>query len=96
MTMEEFKITFWKEPYNADNSFVKDINSFLTSATITKSSDGNTHIFKVKLNDIGMNSLYGEFNILRQNGFWKTADSDSVELNFLKWNIISELSILLK
>lgn len=94
--MEEFKITFWKERYNADNSFVKVIESFVTSATITKSTNEMTDKFHVKLTDIGLNSLYGEFDILRHNGLWQTSDEDSVELNFLKWNIISELSYQLK
>ncbi len=86
--MDEFKITFWKEPYNAENSYVKDIDSFVTSATINKTTDGRLDTFHVKLTDIGLNSFYGEFYILRENGFWKTTDQDSVELNFLKWNII--------
>jgi hypothetical protein len=96
LAMEKFNITFWKEPYNADNSFVKDIESFVTSATITKSTDGMSDMFHVRLTDIGLNSLYGEFDILRQNGLWKTSDQDSVELNFLKWNIIIELSNQMK
>jgi hypothetical protein len=94
--MEEFKITFWKEPYNAEISFVKDAESLVTSATITKSTDGITDTFHVRLIDIGLNSLYGEFDILRQNELWQTSDQDSVELNFLKWNIIIELSNQMK
>lgn len=94
--MKEFKITFWKEPYKSDNSFVKDIESYLTSATITKSSDTTTDRFHVRLTDIGLNSLFGEFDIMRQNGLWQTSDKDSVELNFLKWNIINELTSRLK
>ena len=90
--MEAFKITFWKEPFNSDNSFVKDIESYLTSAKITKSVDKINDRFRVKLLDIGLDSLYGEFDINRQNGLWHTSDQDSVELNFLKWNIIIELS----
>lgn len=94
--MEEFKITFWKEPYNAENSFVKDIESFVTSATIKKSTVGHNDTFHVRLKDIGLHSLYSEFDIVRQNGFWQTSDRDSVEMNFLKWNIIRELSNRLK
>ena len=94
--MEEFKITFWKEPYNAEISFVKDIESYVTSASITKSTDGMTDTFHVRLTDIGLLSIYGEFDILRQNELWQTSDQDSVDLNFLKWNIISELTHRLK
>ncbi len=94
--MEEFKITFWKEPYNAENSFVKDIESFVTSANITKTTDETIDTFHVQLLDIGLDSLHGEFDILRQNELWQTSDQDSVELNFLKWNIIIELSNLMK
>jgi hypothetical protein len=72
--MEEFKITFWKEPYNRQSSFVKDIESFLTSATITKSTDGIIDRFHVRLTDVGLNSLLGEFDILRQNELWQTSD----------------------
>ncbi len=52
--------------------------------------------FHVRLTDIGLNSLLGEFDILRQNELWQTSDKDSVELNFLKWNIIIELSKQMK
>lgn len=94
--MEKFKITFWKEPYNAETAFVKDIESFVTSANITKTTDGMIDTFHVRLTDIGLNSLYGEFDIFRQNELWQTSDQDSVELNFLKWNIITELSNQMK
>jgi hypothetical protein len=94
--MEEFKITFWKEPCSTKISFVKNIESFVTSAIITKSTEGMIDKFHVLLTDIGLNSLYGEFDILRQNDLWQTSDQDSVELNFLKWNIIIELSNQMK
>lgn len=89
--MEEFNITFWKEPFNPENSFVKDTDSFKTSATITKFTVKKHETFHVILNDIGLNSLYGEFDILRQNGFWQSSDQDSDELIQLKKNIIEEL-----
>jgi hypothetical protein len=92
--MEKLKITFWKMPYNAEDSFLKDINSFLASAEISKFSKGSNDIFRVKLSDIGLDSLYGEFDIIRKNGFWQTSDTDSAEFNFLKWNIIGELDHL--
>ena len=94
--MEKFEITFWKERYNPDNSFDKNIDFFITSAVITKSTNENKEIFHVDLKDIGLNSTFGNFEILRLNGMWQTSDKDSVELNFLKWNIISELSHLMK
>lgn len=94
--MEEYRITFWKEPYNSEISFVKDIDSFLTSAIITKKTDGALDTFNVRLTDIGLYSLYGEFEILRKNEIWQTSDQDTVELNFLKWNIITQLSNQIK
>lgn len=94
--MEYFNITFWKEPYHFENSFVKDTEPFRTSAIITKSIEKTTETFHVKLNDIGLNSLYGEFNIVRQNGLWQISDQDSDELNLLKRNIIEELMNKLK
>lgn len=89
--MEKFEITFWKKPFNAEISFVKGEVTFKTTANIAKSTEKTTETFHVKLNDIGLNSLFGEFDIVRQDGFWQTSDQDSAELNFLKWNIIEEL-----
>lgn len=94
--MEEFKISFWKEPYNSEISFVKDTESFMTSATITKSTVGITDTYHVRLTDIGLDSLYGEFDILRHSELWQTTDEDSNELNLLKRNIIIELSNQMK
>ena len=69
--MEKFKITFLKEPYNSENTFIQETKGFITSADITKSTSGIVDTFIVKLNDIGLNSLHGEFNIVRHDGFWK-------------------------
>lgn len=89
-------MTFYAEPYNADNAFVKETKGFTTSADIIKSTNGTVDSFAVKLDDIGLNSLHGEFNIVRDKGFWKTSDQDSGELNLLKRNIITELDQLSK
>jgi len=94
--MEEFKITFWKKPENSTDSFVANTESYITSATVTKSTNGMTEIFHVKLTDIGLDSLHGEFDIIRQDGFWQITDQDSVELQSLKWNIIEVLLLQLK
>lgn len=94
--MEKFKITFLKEPYTVDNAFIQETKGFITSADITKSTSGIVDTFVIKLNDIGLNSLHGEFNIVRHDGFWKTSDQDSGELNLLKQNIITELDQLQK
>jgi hypothetical protein len=89
--MENFNVTFWKEPYNHNDSFVKDLTRFIASAKVSKSSSGQIDTFHIKLNDIGLNSLHGEFDIVRENGVWQRSDKDSAELNFLKWNIIGVL-----
>lgn len=94
--MEKFKITFWKVQFNEDNSFIKKAESFLVTANITKSTEETTEIYQVKLNDIGLNSLFGEFEIVRQNNLWQTSDQDSKELNLLKMNIIEVLNNQLK
>ena len=94
--MEKFKITFLKEPYNADNAFIKETKCFITSADIIKSTSGIVDTFFIKLSDIGLDSLHGEFNIVKNNGLWKTSDQDSGELNLLKRNIIYELDRLQK
>lgn len=89
--MEIFKIIFSKEPYNKEDSFVNETESFLTSATITKSTNVVEDIYQVKLNDIGLDSLYGEFVIVKKNGFWQSTDKDDVKFNLLKWNITRRL-----
>ncbi len=94
--MEKFNITFLKEPYNADNAFIRETKGFLTSADILKSTYRTVDTFVVKLNDLGLNSLHGEFNIVRHNGLWKMSDQDSGELNLIKQNIIYELEQLEK
>jgi len=50
--MEEFKITFWKKPYNSESSFVKNFESILTSAIIIKSTNGVIDSFYVKLTPV--------------------------------------------
>ena len=91
--MEEFNITFWKEPYKADNPFFNGIESYITSAIIHKSIMGMTEIFFIHLQDIGLNSLYGDFEIIRLDGYWQASDKDSAEFNLLKWNIINALEL---
>lgn len=89
--MDKFLITFWKEPYNAENSFVQNLEYYITTAEITKSSYTNQDIYHVKLNDIGLYSKFGTFDIVCQDGFWSISDTESAELNFLKWNIVCRL-----
>ena len=89
--MEEFNLTFWKKPYNSENSFVKETDAYLTSATIAVSENEEQKVFHVKLTDIGLNSKFGEFDIVKQGIFWQTSDAESVELNCLKENIMSAL-----
>ena len=91
--MEKFNIIFWKEPYKADNSFLNGIESYITSAIIHKSIKGMTEVFLIHLQDIGLKSLFGDFEIIRQNGYWQTSDKDSAEFNLLKWNIINALEL---
>mgnify|MGYP001557722364 CR=1 FL=1 len=91
LKMEHFKIIFSKEPYNKEDSFVNGTESFLISATITKSTNGVEDIYQVKLNDIGLDSLYGEFVIVKKNGFWQSTDKDDLKFNLLKWNITRRL-----
>lgn len=91
--MKEFSITFWKEPYNSGSEYVKNIESFLTTAIVTQSSDGDIETFHIKLADIGLDSEYGEFDIIRNDGLWQTTDLDSAKHNLLKWNIIGALDM---
>ena len=94
--MEIYKITFWKEPYNPDNSFVDDKEAYLTTAIVTQNEYKLETVYHIKLNDIGLFSMYGEFNIVNKNGFWLSKDFDSPEFNFLKSNIICTLDYLNK
>jgi len=89
--MRSFKVLFWKTPFVTEIDFVPDTNTYITSATVTQTIDDLSDIFHIKLNDIGLNSLFGEFDIIRKNGYWQTTDKDGAELNFLKWNIICSL-----
>jgi hypothetical protein len=66
--METFEITFLNKPCNGESSFVKYTETFLIAAIVTKSEEGLTDRFHITLKDIGLNSLYGEFDILRKNG----------------------------
>lgn len=89
--MEEFKIIFKKDSYVPESSFFNYTEPIITSATVRKSSIGIIEVFHIALTDIGLNSFYGEFEIIRENGFWKTSDQDSMEFNLLKRNIIEAL-----
>jgi hypothetical protein len=93
--MEIYNITFWTKTFIEGNSSLGDPD-FKASATITHFTEKTHEIFNIKLNDIGLKSLFGEFDIVRQNGFWQTSDLDSEELNQLKMNIIDELIHQLK
>lgn len=94
--MEKFKITFWIKPLYDDDPFIKNSEPYLTSANITKSTFQTIESYHVQLDDIGMNSLFGEFEIIRENGNWQTSDQDSQDLNSLKWNIIEKLMLELE
>lgn len=85
--MKEYKILFWYKPFPQEDDFVKDTNHFLTSALIKETRCDGVDIFHVRLLDIGLNSLYGEFDITRKDGYWQTFDIDGSELNYLKTNI---------
>lgn len=89
--MEKFKITFWKEPLFDDTSFINSSESIQTSAIITKSTYQTIETYHIQLIDIGLDSLYGQFEIIRKNGFWQTSDQGSQDLNLLKKNIIEKL-----
>ncbi|MGC4041896.1 MAG: hypothetical protein QM710_14225 [Flavobacterium sp.] len=91
--MEKIKITFWKESYNPETSFIKEINNFLTSAEVTKTTNGNEDNYTVKFVDIGLDSLYGQLIIKRRAGNWITSSEDSAEINLLKWNIIGAIML---
>ena len=89
--MNKFIISFIYVPYNVESTFVPDLNMIQTTATIMHTKEKNISIFHVKLNDIGLDSLFGEFNIIIDTNFWQVSDVDSNELNKLKENIINEL-----
>ncbi len=94
--MEIFKIVFKQESYNKENAFVPNVEYYLTSAIITKSIDNDEERYKVKLNDIGLDSRFGEFFMVRKNGFWQSTDQDDVEFNLLKHNITTRIEEMLK
>jgi hypothetical protein len=85
--MKAFTLTFFIEN-NEEKSFIPDNDKIITSAQIGQIIDGSEEIFQIQLNDIGLKSVYGDFEIVRENGLWKTTDKDSMELNILKRSII--------
>ena len=89
--MKEFKITFLKEQYKTDSPFSVGSESYITSASITKNINGEIEIFHVRLDDIGLHSIYGEFDLLCKNSMWLFNENDSREFNLLKKNIVNEL-----
>jgi len=91
--MVKINLTFWKEPYNINEPFNLELKNFITSAEVIKSQKNNSETFFVILKDIGLKSQFGDFEIVREDGIWKTSDIESRELNFLKWSIISALEL---
>ena len=91
--MQKIKITFWKESYNPENSFVKDLNDLRTTATVTKTETKENEYYQIKFDDIGLDSLYGELYIERRDMFWVRPAEDTPELTLLKSNIICALML---
>lgn len=91
--MIKINLTFWKEPYKINEPFNLELKNFITSAEVSKSQKNTTETFFVILKDIGLQSQFGDFEIVREDGIWKTNDIESRELNFLKWSIISALEL---
>ena len=84
---------FWREPFNHPDSFVKEIDSFLTTAEIIKTIKGNEEIYHVKFYDQGLLSQYGEFDLIKRDGFWKLDHAQIHEFTFLKNNIMGSIDI---
>jgi len=86
-TMKTFTLTFFIE--NSDEkSFIPDNDKIITSAQICQIIDGGKEVFQIILDDIGLKSVYGDFEIVRENGLWKTTDKDSVKFNIIKRSIM--------
>ena len=86
-TMKTFALTFFIE--NSDEkSFIPDNDKIITSAQICQIIDGDKEVFQIILDDIGLKSVYGDFEIVRGNGLWKTTDKDSVKFNIIKRSIM--------
>ena len=94
--MKQYKITFWHKSIPNEGPFILKEENFNTSALISEINEPECEIFHVKLLDIGLYSKYGEFAIIKTNGFWETYDKDGSEFNFLKANIIEALVLLNK
>lgn len=85
--MKTFTLTFFIENRD-EKSWIPDNDKIITSAQICKIIDGTKEIFQIILNDIGLKSVYGDFEIVRENGLWKTTDKDSMKFNTVKRNIM--------
>lgn len=94
--MEKFKITFWKTESIEENSIIRDNDPFITSAIVIKTTEKTREIYHIVLIDIGLRSLFGEFDLVRENKLWQTSDEDSQELRLLKISIIEAIELQLK
>ena len=89
--MERFEIIFWKEPYNPENGLELDKERYLATAKVEKVIESNKEIYTVRLNDIGLDSQFGNIILTKEGVYWKLEDHINTEINFLKWSIISSI-----
>jgi hypothetical protein len=96
MIKEKFKIIFWQVQANEKGFIIPNIDLYLSYAIVTKSTDNFTEIYHIELEDIGLSSLFGEFDLIRENNLWQISDQDSQEFRLIKSSIIEAIEFQLK
>lgn len=77
--------------YENENSFIKiDENRIETVSVNYFQSDDNKTIYKVKFKDIGLDSKFGEIEIVNRKGFWELMDNSN-QRNLIINKIIEQL-----
>lgn len=87
----EIKILF--EIYENENSFIKNDESRIETLSVSYfvNKDDET-IYKIKFKDIGLDSKFGEIEVINKKGFWKWQDNSS-QINLIKNKIIEQLML---
>ena len=88
-----FKIQFMNVPYANANSFFKSEESSVVDADIEVKETEKSQIFAITLEDIGLKSLFGEFEIEKEkdSNFWRVDGTKGLDFVTLQYSIISAL-----
>lgn len=85
----EIKILF--QTYENEDSFIKNDEERIETLSVSYflNKDDET-IYKVKFKDIGLDSKFGEIEIVNKKGFWDWLDNSS-QINLIINKIVEQL-----